>query len=208
MMIGLLQSGTGIGRGMCLPILSRGLLGACDAARRPNVAARTGCGVTCLAGRSAAPPLKPKPAAAGLRRADELRRLLLARPAAEPRGEVESRGGWPVLLEILAGSAPPTGDEGTGVLIGAGAFDGPGTLALVALGPLGVLGAAGGLAPPRAFDELSEIFTRLEAAGEDACSLPARRLLAAAPPDTDTPLEDLLDELPVPDETSPAGGFS
>ena len=60
MMIGLLQSGTGIGRGMSFPMTSKGLL---DAARGCKASVRTADGAICSETTSAAPPLESGPAA-------------------------------------------------------------------------------------------------------------------------------------------------
>src|SRR5271170_6781700 len=96
MMIGLLQSGTGIGRGICPPSFSRGLLEACAPARAGEAVVRTGRRAMSAAPRRAAPaampPASPTPAA------EDTVRVLAARPAPARRPPEEPPTGRPVLV--------------------------------------------------------------------------------------------------------------
>ncbi len=168
MMIGLLQSGTGIGRGRYPPIVSKGLLDARDAARAREIGVGTERGAICVEAISVAPPFGRNPVIGWLPGADEPRRALAAPPAR--RGRVEPRAGCAVLVEILGVGTPLAEDAGaapteTGALTELGA-----------VGELGVLPADAASDPPEAADCLSP-----------RCDVPARL-------DSEPPTEDFSDD--------------
>jgi hypothetical protein len=174
-MIGLLQSGTGIGRGMCLPILSKGLLDACDAARGREAGVRAERWAIVLKATSVATPFVEKPVGGRLPRADELRRAPAARPAIERRSWIERRDGWPALLEISGANTTRAEDGGAVATTGTGALN-----------------------------ELAGVLTGLGSDPlEDAGCLPAWRALPARPLDADPPVDTLPDESPPGEEGSP-----
>jgi hypothetical protein len=125
MMIGLLQSGTGIGRGMCPAIFSNGLLEARDVARGRGATVRAGRGETCLKPAGAMPPLEEEPVTGALPRAGDRRCAPVVRLRAERRGRVDARDGCPLPpkicgVEALAGDAGAglTAEEAALVLLG------------------------------------------------------------------------------------------
>ncbi len=119
-MIGLLQSGTGIGRGTNPPSFARGLLDGRDAARGREIGVCIERVAICVEATSRAPPPGRAPVIGRPPRADEFRRAR-APPPPRRRTCAETRGGCTVLLEIrgagrtlaeVAGVVPP----GTGAV--------------------------------------------------------------------------------------------
>jgi hypothetical protein len=170
MMIGLLQSGTGIGSGICPPRFARGLLDLCDAEPDRERGLRSDDEATCLKASAEAPAPAATPAAPPR---PDVAPLTFAAPTPECAARLELRGGWTLLFKIVGAAATTLGADGAAGASAAGATGGAEAAAEPAVP-----------CDPVALDELAEV---LPLFGEGPPEEPLEDVLE---------LEDLPEDLP------------
>ncbi len=158
MMIGLLQSGTGIGRGMWPPICASGFSGVCDT-DGCETGLRTVCWAPCPVATTVAPELAAGLVNWRLPRATALLRLPGAARTAERRARVERARGWAVPPRIRGADTAGADEEELPAPADAGPLEGLAALEeteaiVAALGALAALALPEGLEGPVVPDEL------------------------------------------------------